>query len=263
MIERAAIDQGQAAMQHRLHRVPAHIRQAIDRARLRRGLPPLVDARDRDRDGFTDPGACGVWVDPASSIAPKGNPPTRGMWPATALPRLVTRAVIVAHGGDAPAWATELQTAERIMPGAFGSTAELNASPGWSLRVGHDHKAGPALSHAGAKGCSRLRAIDCRAGWLAVEWIPDMTRRDHLEAVRMIEAGAAPSVGFMPIRRQQVNGRSLVTRGTLLHIALVRQGAYPGAKCAVFRDRPAGDAELQRQLDAVLEAAYRAAARGG
>jgi hypothetical protein len=266
VIERAAIDQGQAALQNRLHQVPARIRQAIDRARLRRGLPALVDARDRDRDrdrtaDFTDPGACGVWIDPASRIAPKGKPPARGMWPATALPRLVTRAVIIAHGGDAPAWATGEPTAERIMPGAFGTTAELNRSPGWSLRVGHDTKAGPALSYAGAKGCTRLRAIDCRAGWLAVDWIPDMSRPDHLEALRMIEAGAEPSVAFLPDRRQQANGRSVVTKGTLLHIALVREGCYPGAKCAVFRDRPDGAAELQRQLDIVLDAAFRAAAR--
>ena len=255
MIEQATHDPARS-LRDRLRTIPPRIVAKIDAERRRRGLAPLLEQEPGDR--AATPTGPAVWIDPRSSIAPKGPPPCGGLWPATSIPRTVTRALLVCYGGTASRLSTGLSVDERIGWQAFGSADRLNAEKGWLLRLGHDTRRGPILSFVG----SRLRAIDTDAG-LVLEWIPDPTRPDHDEAARMIERGAGfASVGFHPVRRQRVNGVSLVMEGRLFHVAIVPKPAYPGAVAMLFRGRPAGAEELRRQLATVTAAAFRAAARG-
>lgn len=251
MIEQATHDPARS-LRDRLHRIPPRIVRAIDAERRRRGLAPLLD---HERPDVPEPTGPSVWIDPRSSVAPKGPPPRGGLWPATSIPRTVTRALLVCYGGTASRLSTGLAVDERIGWQAFGSADRLNAEKGWLLRLGHDTRRGPILSFVG----SRLRAIDTAAG-LVLEWIPDPSRLDHAEAARTIERGEGfASVGFHPVRRQRVNGVSLVTEARLFHVAIVPKPAYPGAVAMLFRGRPAGEEELRRQIATVTAAAFRAA----
>jgi hypothetical protein len=243
---------GRTATEERLAALPARTLAAINRNRRRQGLREI--APWAAPVAAPPPTGSGVWIDPASRLAPKGPPPRGGLWPVTAAARTLTRAVLVVAGGEAPAWTTGLLRPERLVRGCFGSVDELNRSPGWLLRIGHGHREGPLLQLAGP----RLRAIDTDAG-LAVEWLPDLSRTDHVEALRLIEAGHGCSAKFIPTQRIDANGASLVTRGLLIHVALVERPAYRGAVTRLYRDRPATDDELRRQIAATVAASHRAA----
>jgi hypothetical protein len=245
---------GRTATEERLAALPARTLEAINRARRRQGLREIATGA-APVAAAPPPTGPGVWIDPRSRLAPKGTPPRGGLWPVTAAARTCTRAILIVAGGEAPAWTTGLLRPERLVRGCFGSVDELNRSPGWLLRVGHGHGEGPLLSLAGP----RLRALETDAG-LAVEWLPDLSRPDHADAMRLIEAGHGCSAKFIPTKRVDANGASLVTRGLLIHVAIVAKPAYRGAVTRLFRDRPATDDELRRQVAATVAASHRAAA---
>jgi hypothetical protein len=244
---------GRTATEERLAALPARTLAAVNRARRRQGLREITP-RAAPVAAAPPPTGPGVWIDPASRLAPKGPPPRGGLWPVTAAARTLTRAILIVAGGEAPAWTTGLLRPERLVRGCFGTPDELNRSPGWLLRIGHGHREGPLLQLAGP----RLRAIDTDAG-LAVEWLPDLSRTDHVEALRLIEAGHGCSAKFIPTQRIDANGASLVTRGLLIHVALVERPAYRGAVTRLYRDRPATDDERNRQVAATVAASHRAA----
>lgn len=257
MIERASLHEPGGF--HPAARAPLHIRMAINRARRQMGLPPIPGLEERV--AFADPSPAPArrpvaWVDPAGRpIRPAGTPPRSGRRLEPAAPATVTRVLMVCDCGAAPPSATGRSAPEKICRGAFGTAAELNQSPGWSLCDTHD---GLPLAFVGP----RLRAIDCPAG-LAIEWLPDMARHDHAAAVRAIERGDRPacSVAFSRAVRKPVWPVDLVWSAVLQHVALVRSGAYPGAIARVYRGRPAGEEERARQIADVSAAALRAAAR--
>ncbi len=248
---------------HPAARAPRHIRARINEARRACGLPPVlaVDERLASRERLlanveaapVRDATPGVWIDPSSPLAPRsGRKHGNGYWPASAIVSTITRVWMTPEAGTAPARSTGRARDERIVRGAFGLAADLNRSPGWLLRDGHG---GPLLAVAGP----RLRAVDTAAG-LAIEWLPDPSRSDHAEVLRRIEAGAMmSSLHFAKAERLVSRGVDLVTRGRLLGLAIVASGAYPGAIAKVYRDRPAGPIERQRQVTDVVAAALRAA----
>jgi hypothetical protein len=253
MIEQAVARSGPAGDYHPAARAPRYIRERVNQARRACGLPPVLVADEQlavaapVRDATP-----GVWIDPRSPIAPRsGRKHGNGYWPASAIASTITRVWMTPEAGTAPARSTGRDRDERIVRGAFGLAGDLNRSPGWLLRDGHD---GPLLAVAGP----RLRAVDTAVG-LAIEWLPDPSRGDHAEVLRRIEAGAMCSLHFAKAERLVSRGVDLVTRGRLLGLAIVASGAYPGAIAKVYRDRPAGPIERQRQIVEVVSAALRAA----
>jgi hypothetical protein len=124
---------------------------------------------------------------------------------------------------------------EEISYKAFGSADDLNVNRGWCLR--NDHT-GPMLEAAG----DRLRAFDSLCG-LALLWLPDPTRRDHLQALEAIEAGRnSVSVQFTHAKRSAWThgGKTVETvwRASLDHVALLldgSKGSYRGACAMVCR----------------------------
>jgi hypothetical protein len=252
MIEHANMP-GRTATEERLAALPARTLAAVNRARRRQGLREIAPWAAPSA-AAPPPAGPGVWIDPRSRIAPKGTPPRGGLWPFKAPPRTCTRAILIVAGGEAPAWTTGLMRPERLVRGCFGSVDELNRSSGWLLRIGHGHREGPLLQLAGP----RLRAIETDAG-LAVEWLPDPANRDHADAMRLLEAGHGCSAKFLPTKRIDANGASLVAKGMLIHVAIVPRAAYRGAVTRLFRDRPATDDELRRQVAVTVAASHRAA----
>ncbi|GDX95886.1 hypothetical protein LBMAG47_15500 [Planctomycetia bacterium] len=244
---------GRTGTEERLAALPPRTLAAINRNRRRQGLREIATGA-APVAAAPPPARPGVWIDPRSRIAPKGTPPRGGLWPFEAPPRTCTRAILIVAGGEAPAWTTGLMRPERLVRGCFGSVDELNRSSGWLLRIGHGHREGPLLQLAGP----RLRAIETDAG-LAVEWLPDLARPDHVEALRLIEAGHGCSAKFLPTKRIDANGASLVAKGMLIHVALVPRAAYRGAVARLFRDRPGTDDERNRQIAATVAASHRAA----
>jgi hypothetical protein len=253
MIERAVVRSARAGDYHPAARAPRHIRERINEARRACGLPPVLAAEERLAvAGPVHDATPGVWVDPASPIAPRsGRKHGNGYWPASAIASTITRVWMTPEAGTAPARSTGRDRDERIVRGAFGLADDLNRSPGWLLRDGHG---GPLLAVAGP----RLRAVDTAVG-LAIEWLPDPSRSDHAEVLRRIEAGAMMcSLTFTKAERLISRGVDLVTRGRLLGLAIVKSGAYRGAIAKVYRDRPAGPIERQRQIVEVVAASTRA-----
>jgi hypothetical protein len=262
MIEQAVARSGPAGDQHPAARAPRYIRERVNQARRACGLPAVLAVDEqlalreqllanvevaRVRDATP-----GVWVDPRSRIAPRsGRKHGNGYWPASAIVSTITRVWMTPEAGTAPAGSTGRDRDERIVRGAFGLADDLNRSPGWLLRDGHG---GPLLAVAGP----RLRAVDTTIG-LAIEWLPDPSRSDHAEVLRRIEAGAMCSLHFAKAERLVSRGVDLVTRGRLLGLAIVSSGAYRGAIARVYRDRPTGPTERQRQIGDIVSAALRAA----
>lgn len=234
---------------HPAARAPRHIRDAINRARAASRLPPIAGIEDRVVPAGG--GGTEVLIDPRSRLAPKtGRPLPSGFWPASAAVVTITRVWMLPMAGTARARSTGRSYDERICRGAFGLAADWNATP-WILRDDHG---GMPLAAAGP----RLRAVDTAMG-IAVEWLADPRRIDHADALRRLEAGHGCSLSFAGAERIISRGVELVTRGTMLHVAIVDRPAYSGAIARVFRDRPAGPAERQRQLVETVAAAMRAA----
>lgn len=269
-VEKASLVEDRSAVETVIARAPDHIRAAINRARIARGLTPVLSVRDYQRldqerrivdaiqsEQIRGPG---VWVNgprgslvPASSIGKSwsGSKTVR----TQARGRRITRVLMVAAYGDASAWAVRGSIPETIAFNAFGSAAELNCEKGWTLRSGHG---GPLLATAG----ERLRAHDSTAG-LVVEWIPDMALAWNRAAVQAIEDGkTACSVG-MKIAETRLarlpHPVSMITRARLEHVALLDDDyrpAYPGARAKVFRDVFENDRdELRKQIEATIERA--------
>jgi len=163
--------------------------------------------------------------------------------------------------GDAPAAAIGKALPETIARGAFGPAEQLNRERGWGLTIGHDT---PLIAFGGPAGEGRLVAHDTDVG-LVLAWEPDMARRDHKEAVRMIEAGAGASV-LMSVRERSTlrvgNPITVVSRARLINVAIVDRPAYRGAVAMVFRGSRRNDSgQLREQLAAVAREARRKAVR--
>lgn len=253
--EYGTLRDGMIAGPHPAARAPRHIVAAVNRARRRCGLPPIDEIEDRVAAPAASDHGTQVLVDPRSRIAPRtGRPLANGFWPASAITATITRVVMLAEAGTAPARATGRARDERIVRGALGLADSWNASP-WLLRDGHG---GMPLAVAGP----RLRAVDTPLG-VALEWIPDPRRSDHADALRRIEAGGGCSVAFCRAERIVSRGVELLTRARLMHAAIVANPAYSGAVARVYRDRPAGPEERQRQIRETVAAAMRAIEAAG
>jgi hypothetical protein len=275
MIERAAISvynnhRGVDGCAATIARAPAHIRARINRTRAARGLPTVLGlAESRDLEIEVDElrraaarqalqRGPGVWIDPKSKIAPRnGRPPAGGLYNAEAV-RTITRVILIGDGGIATAKRDHEVVGEYVRAGAYGTAAELNERRLWTLVDGsHD---GPAIEWAGP----RLRALPTDRVPLLVEWLPDMKDPAHRAAVERIAAGEN-HVSLRSAIREATVGRipqptRIIKRATLLHVALLggdRRAAYPGALAIVFRDKPAGAAELARQVEIAVAASRR------
>jgi hypothetical protein len=92
-----------------------------------------------------------------------------------------------------------------------------------------------------------------------------MARRDHKEAVRLIEAGAGASVLMSVLSRSTLragNPITVVSRARLLNVAIVDRPAYRGSVAKVFRGSRRNDScQLREQLAAVAREARRKAVR--
>jgi hypothetical protein len=225
-IERSIPGDAGSAIERRIAGLPQGIRDGINRARVAQGLLPIHPTAARRAIFATPDAVAGV---------------------AWAPPR-VTRVIAIAAYGEAAPRSTGRSRPEKILHHAFGMADDLNGETGWSLRDGHE---GPLLAARG----ERLRAIDTPAG-LAIEWLP---APGDEQIIRRIEAGAdAVSCCFAHATRRLVRGLDLVVAAKLVHVAILPaedRAAYPGAVARVFRNRPSGDAELRRQIEAVVSAA--------
>lgn len=247
------------ALAGRWQEIPERIRRRINESRARRGLPmigtaaPAVmpDTPIREPMIFWDP-------DSKHPLRRRfGGRWSRGV---ELVVRKTTRVVIAAAPGEAPAAYRDHGLPEIVKHDAFGTAAELNAARGWTLNRGHE---GEALAMASPDRAT-LRAIDSDVG-LLVEWIPDLSRADHRQVVDEIEAGHnAASVRRLDhdVRKHRLPYPTrVVLRATLAHLALLGPGrptgAYPAARATVFRDCPTGEAELARQVAAVVSATKR------
>ena len=262
-IEHASIEHAaNRGIEAMLRRAPPWVRSRVNAARQRSGLAPL-DRQDED-----DPGRVRVWWDPDSPHRPRGgslliNPPTGGKAasPRSAGGGLVDRVLLVVAHGDATAASIGKALPETIARGAFGPAEQLNRERGWGLTIGHG---APLVAFGGPAGEGRLVAHDTEVG-LVLAWEPDMARRDHKEAVRVIEAGAGASVLMQVQERSTLpvsNPITVVRRARLLAVAIVDRPAYRGSVAMVFRGSRRNDSgQLREQLAAVAREARRKAVR--
>lgn len=242
MTEYAAAER--ATMQA-IRTAPAHIRRAINRARIARGLT-TIDEMPRPASGYA-PRVC--W-DPRSPHRPAGS--------SLRVQRTGDRAILVVAHGDAPAHCVRRDLPETIARHAFGTAEELNAEKGWGIVApGHD---GIYVALAG----SSLRAVDTEVGIVLV-WDLDRSKDGHTKAAAMIERGMGPSVLMRVKSRRILPGVEMVTRARLINVAIVNRPAYGGAVAKVFRDVPIDDAaRLREQLASVVrEAKFREHRRQG
>lgn len=264
-MEYASNDRGAGYAETALRNAPPHVVAAVNRARVRVGLPQIPMPA-------TDGRAASVYWDPASPHRPSGSDlvvvprtPTRPAAPrARARGPLVTRVLIMPTFMDAPARDVGRSLPEAIAPAAFGTAASLNATRGWSLRDDHD---GPVFDYAGPQ----LRAIDTPRG-LVLEWLPNMRWPWAVDAVRAIEDGnSAVSVSMLIDERRIAHlphPVELVARARLEHVALLirgQRGCYAGGRAKAFRDSRSEDpAQLEKQIDElVATCAWHARAAGG
>jgi hypothetical protein len=239
-----------------LANAPAWARESVNRARVLRGLPPILTAvaQSEIAQATARARAAAEAAEAARYRLPTAHraPPARSTPQAPACGPIVTRVLMVAAYGEAPAHAVRGTLPETIAFDAFGTAESLNRWGGWSLLRGHE---GPKLAIAG----QRLRAHDSDSG-LIVEWTPDLTLEWNREAVRAIEAGRnAVSVG-MQIAERRVSRLpdpvSMIRQARLLDVALLINGetpAYPGARAKVFRARRDDHAELRKNIADVIE----------
>lgn len=263
-IEHASIEHAaNRGIEAMLRRAPPWVRSRVNAARQRSGLVPL------DRHHEDDPGRVRAWWDPDSPHRPRGgslliNPPTGGKAasPRSAGGGLVDRVLMVVAHGDATAASIGKALPETIARGAFGPAEQLNRERGWGLTIGHDS---PLIAFGGPAGEGRLQAHDADDVGLVLAWEPDMARRDHKEAVRLIEAGAGASVLMSVLSRSTLragNPITVVSRARLLNVAIVDRPAYRGSVAKVFRGSRRNDScQLREQLAAVAREARRKAVR--
>lgn len=235
-----------------LRNAPAWAVAKINAARRRCGLPE-IDRGDRDDGGPR------VHWDPASPHRPGGALIARGTGRGPRVDRVL---LVVAHG-DATATAIGKATPETVARCAFGPAHALNQERGWGLTCpGHD---APLIAAGGPASKGRLRAIDSEVG-LVLDWLPDMSDRRHVQAVRMIEAGAGCSV-LMRVKSRRTlrlaNPITVVTAARLVAVAITEKPAYRGAAALVFRHVWRDDpAILEEQVAAVAREARFRNARG-
>lgn len=262
MIEFASSNRGAEYARTALRHAPRRIVDAVNRARHLAGLSPLDRNDDEDDSGR----AC-VWWDPDSRARPPGaplliSPPAGGK--AASLRSsgggpLVDRVLLVAAYGDATAQAVGRSNPETILRQAFGPAAQLNGERGWGI-VCPDHSS-PVIQFGGPASKGRLRAIDSEVG-LVLDWLPDPADRRHMEAVRMIQAGAGCSV-LMKVQERSTLALSkpvdVVRRARLVHVCIGHNPAYRGAAAMLFRNVRRDDAaQFAEQLAAVArEAQFR------
>lgn len=257
-------------------RAPARIRRSINRARVKRGLSPVLSRRDyatlaeaavaaeAAAMAADTRGGAGVWVNQGGRLVPAGAPSRSARAPAAPRRQLVPyRVVLLPVFGDAGEGFRE-----HLGPRSFGDASSLNASRAWSLRLEHD---GPALANAG----ERLRAVDSEIGPVFV-WEPDPRGPLTPEIVNAFESNGGMlgvSVGMKIVNSRPSRfspGATFVTAADLRHIALlVDPRDRPVYRCALamlrrsqWRDDPA---DLEDHIAAVIrEARFRdARARWG
>ena len=141
---------------------------------------------------------------------------------------------------------------EAFAPGAFVKQA-TSTEPGVVRRVNlvDEHEGG-----SGKLGVATALRDDASA--LAADFFVLPSRRDDLDGLLRIGVDAV-SIGFVPLAngtRVQRDGTRLRTRAHLVHVALVAQGAYPGAEVLAFRDA-ADVAEAEAAAEAEAERARR------
>ncbi|MFM7137313.1 MAG: hypothetical protein ACKO1M_09640 [Planctomycetota bacterium] len=237
-----------------LRNAPAWALARINVARRRCGLPEIEhDGRDSGPGVYWDPASPRRPRDDGQAVIARGT--GRG-------PRVDRVLLVVAHGDAAPA-AIGKTTPETIARDAFGPAAALDRERGWGLTC-PDHD-GPLIALGGPAAKGRLRAIDSEVG-LMLDWLPDMSDRRHVQAVRMIEAGAGASVLMQAKERStlRIGGPiTVVTRARLVSVAITTNPAYRGAAALVFRHVWRDDPGLlEQQVAAVAREARFRNARG-
>jgi hypothetical protein len=258
-IERAAIREALGMIEHPAANAPPAILRRLNERRAEMGLPRILSAGER---AVIDSRIDDILRDasPAATAAPKRGPvwidltktPSRSTRPTTDYRTTVLLTVghglARGHGGPGTA-------GKRIARDAYGTPDQLNAEAGWILRDGHD---GALVAIAGPA----LRAVPSKVVPLVVQWMPDMSRDDHRELVRRIEAGErGVSANYVVEERRLMKlpePTEVVTRARLVHVALLPAGddaAFPGARATVFRRRPDTADELARQVAEVEAAA--------
>lgn len=278
MIEHANFRDHDRPGWHPLSGAPAHIRAAVNKRRSAAGLGPILgpeELRELERridavrvDALARASGTGVWIDPQSRLAPKGvAPASNGYYPFGDLARsksppvldrpttYSTTVLLVVGHGLARGHGVPGTIGKRIDRNAYGSAAELNASPGWMLRHGHD---GEMLAVRGPA----LRAVESDVVPLIARWTPDLNRAAHRDIVRRIEAGErGVSANYIAHERRTMRlpaPTDVVLRARLVHIAILPAGeepAFPGAFATVYRHRPDTADELARQVAEVEKSA--------
>jgi hypothetical protein len=259
-IERAAIREAFAMIDHPAANAPPAILRRINQRRAELRLPPILSAEHRELvNSRIDDILKGA--SSAAPVAPKRGPvwidgtktPSRSTRPTTTYQTIVLLTVGhgLARGHSGPG-----TVGKRIARDAYGTADQLNADRGWILTK--DGHGGPYVAMAGPA----LRAIPSKLVPLLVQWVPDMTRPDHRDLVARIEAGErGVSANYIVEDRRFMKlpePTEVVTRARLLHVALLPAGddpAFPGARATVFRHRPDTADELARQVAEVEEAA--------
>ncbi len=145
--------------------------------------------------------------------------------------------------------------AEIISGRAFGNAESLNRGS-WPLVDGHG---GPVLDVVG----SSLRAIDCGAVPLAIEWRPRPEIREHAIVLARLAAGPlgvsarGTPLGVRLARLPQPT--RVLELAHLEHVAILAPGEpppFPGASATLFPDAHLDDDdELQEQLARAVRAA--------
>lgn len=284
MIERAHLRDHDGIERHPLSGAPPRIRAIANRKRAAAGLSPILSADEllevearvarMEAEALAATRGPAIWIDPASRLAPKGVAPAangyfpvgRGTWSPAATParrsttNYRTTVLLVVGHGLARGHGSPGTIGKRLDKNVYGTADELNVSPGWTLRAGHH---GGILAMAGPA----LRAVESDVVPLVAQWVPDMTRSDHVAAVRRIEAGErGVSANYVVADRRVMRlpePVDVVLTARLVHLALLPADddpAFPAAFATVFRSRPDTPNELRRQLAEVEKAArWRAA----
>lgn len=232
---------------------PPHIRAAINRERVTRGLAPLLTKAQR----FDLEKQLAATTAAAYRVA--AGRPARPAAVRSAPPVFVDRVLAVVGYGFARAGDIGRAFDEIIDRRAFGTADELNAQSGWAIKDGHEAAPCSLLALRG----DRLRAHDSEIG-VVLEWEPDPSKPWHREVFRRIEAGAIGcSPAFESTERDRRYSRlphlcTVVMRARLMHLAigLPRDGgAHRGTVARTFRARKGHAGDLARDIAAIVDAA--------